>query len=64
MGIVIGLNIFVVLLMACFKKFSKNFFGEKIESYYISKNIGHLLSSKKLSIQWQIYFVYVFVFII
>ena len=65
MGIGIGLNIFVVLLMACFKKFSKKFFPKKnIESYYhcyyyIQKNIEHLLSSKKLSIQWQIYFVYV-----
>lgn len=69
MGIGIGLNIFVVLLMACFKKFSKNFSQKNVESYYhcdyyIQKNIEHLLSSKKLNIQWQIYFVYVFVFII
>lgn len=51
-GIGIGLNIFVVLLMACFKKFSKKFFSKKnVESYYhyyyIQKNIEHLLSSKK-----------------
>lgn len=51
-GIGIGLNIFVVLLMACFKKFSKNFFQKNVESYYhcyyyyIQKNIEHLLSSK------------------
>ena len=52
-GIGIGLNIFVVLLMACFKKFSKNFFQKNVESYYhcyyyyyIQNNIEHLLSSK------------------
>lgn len=35
MGIGIGLNIFVVLLMACFKKFSKNFFQKKMLSLII-----------------------------
>ena len=55
MGIGIGLNIFVVLLMACFKKFSKIFSKKKMLSLIIIV----IIIFKKLSIQWQIYFVYV-----
>ena len=67
MGIGIGLNIFVVLLMACFKKFSKIFSPVKKKFIVIIITIITITTIiiiviiifKKLSIQWQIYFVYV-----